>query len=298
MNDGGVYTTEPGFTGILVNGVEILNYKSKDVVYAGSLTEIEVIAPGQGYDIINPPIVSITDPVGAGASGYCAVRGSLQEIRVVDPGFDYDEIPVIKITGGNGIGAKAFANMKLIDHQSTFNSETNSAQISLSNNTIGFTTFHKFRNAEQVIYATSSQRGVGGLSTDASYYVSVQSPIELKLHKTLNDAISGINTISFTSFGIGNHSLRSYNKKLVLGSVNIENSGSGYENKKRTVSSTVSGINTSINQINISAHDFRSGEIVKYSTSGTAIGGLTNNTEYYVTVVDNNSFKLSGIGTG
>jgi hypothetical protein len=298
VNDGGVYTTEPGFTGILINGVEILNYKSRDVVYAGSLNEIEVIAPGQGYDIINPPIVSITDPVGAGASGYCAVRGSLQEIRVVDPGFDYDEIPSIKITGGNGIGAKAFANMKLIDHQSTFNSEINSVQISLSNNTIGFTTFHKFRNAERVIYTTSSQKGVGGLSTDASYYVSVQSPIELKLHKTLNDAVSGINTISFTSFGIGNHSLRSYNKKLVLGSVNIENSGSGYENKKRTVSSNVSGINTSINQINISTHDFRSGEIVKYSTSGTAIGGLTNNTEYYVTVVDNNSFKLSGIGTG
>jgi hypothetical protein len=298
VNDGGVYTTEPGFTGILINGVEILNYKSRDVVYAGSLTEIEVTAPGQGYDIINPPIVSITDPVGAGASGYCAVRGSLQEIRVVDPGFDYDEIPVIKITGGNGIGAKAFANMKLVDHQSTFSSEINSAQISLSNNTIGFTTFHKFRNAEQVIYTTSSQRGVGGLSTDASYYVSVQSPIELKLHKTLNDAVSGINTISFTSFGIGNHSLRSYNKKLVLGSVNIENSGSGYENKKRTVSSNVSGINTSINQINIDTHDFRSGEIVKYSTSGTEIGGLTNNTEYYITVVDNNSFRLSQVGTG
>jgi hypothetical protein len=178
VNDGGVYITEPGFTGILINGVEILNYKSRDVVYAGSLTEIEVTARGRGYDIINPPIVSIADPVGAGASGYCAVRGSLQEIRVVDPGFDYDEIPVIKITGGNGIGAKAFANMKLVDHQSTFSSEINSAQISLSNNTIGFTTFHKFRNAEQVIYATSSQRGVGGLSTDASYYVSVQSPIQ------------------------------------------------------------------------------------------------------------------------
>jgi hypothetical protein len=298
VNDGGVYTTEPGFTGILINGVEILNYKSRDVVYAGPLTEIEVTSPGQGYDIINPPILSIEDPIGVGASGYCAVKGSLQEIRVVDPGFDYDEVPVIKITGGNGIGAKAFANMKLIDHQSTFNSEINSAQISLFNNTIGFTTFHKFRNAEQVIYTTSSQSGVGGLSTDASYYVSVQSPIELKLHKTLNDAVSGINTISFTSFGIGNHSLRSYNKKLVLGSVNIVNSGTGYENKKRTIFSTASGINTAINQININTHDFRSGEIVKYSTSGSVIGGLINNTEYYITVVDNNSFRLSQIGSG
>ena len=297
VNDGGVYITEPGFTGILINGVEILNYKSRDVVYAGPLTEIEVTSPGQGYDIINPPILSIEDRIGVGASGYFAVKGSLQEIRVVNTGFDYDEVPAIKITGGNGIGAKAFACMKLIDHQSIFNSEINSAQISLVNNTIGFSTYHKFRNAERVIYTTDSQRGVGGLSTDASYYVCVQSPTQLKLHKTLNDAVSGINTISFTSFGVGNHLLRSYNKKLVLGSVNIQNSGTGYENKKRTVSSTVSGINTSINQININTHDFKSGEIVKYSTSGTAIGGLTNNTEYYITVVDNDRFKLSQVGS-
>ena len=298
INDGGVYTTEPGFTGILINGVEILNYKSRDIVYAGTLTEVEVTGPGQGYDIINPPILSITDPIGTGATGYCAVRGSLQEIRIIDPGFDYDEVPVIKITGGNGIGAKAFANMKLIDHQSIFSSEINSSQISLVNNTIGFTTYHKFKNAEQIIYNTNNQKGVGGLSTDALYYVSVQSPIELKLHKTLNDAVSGIGTVQFTFFGIGNHSLRSFNKKLILGSVNIENSGFGYENKKRTVFSNISGINTSINQINILNHDFIGGEIIKYSTSGSIIGGLTNNTQYYVNVVDTNSFKLSGIGTG
>jgi hypothetical protein len=298
INDGGIYITEPGFTGILINGVEILNYKSRDIVYSGSLTDIEVTARGQGYDVINPPILSITDPVGTGASGYCAVRGSLQEIRIIDPGFDYDETPVIKITGGNGASAKAFANMKLVDHQSTFSSEINSSQISLANNTIGFATFHKFRNAERVIYTTSNQRGVGGLSTDSSYYVSVQSPTELKLHNTLDDAVTGINTVSFTSFGIGSHSLRSFNKKSVLGSVNIENSGSGYENKRRTVSSNVSGINTSINQINIENHDFKNGEVVKYSTSGSQIGGLTNNTEYYVTVIDNNSFKLSQVGSG
>ena len=298
INDGGVYDTEPGFTGILINGVEILNYKSRDVIYSGKLEEVVVIAPGIGYDIINPPVLSIVDPVGTGALGYCAVRGSLQEIKIIDPGFDYDEIPTIKITGGNGIGAKAFASMKLIDHQSFFNSEINSSQISLVDNTIGFSTYHKFRNAERVIYTTDNQRGVGGLSTDASYYVSTQSPIELKLHKTLNDAVSGINTVQFTSFGVGNHSLKSFNKKSVLGSVNIENSGFGYENKRRTVSSNISGINTSINQINILNHDFISGEIVKYSTSGSPIGGLTDNTEYYVTPIDINSFKLSEIGTG
>jgi hypothetical protein len=114
----------------------------------------------------------------------------------------------------------------------------------------------------------------------------------------LGDVISGINTINLTSHGIGNHQLRSFNKKSILGSINIENSGSGYENKKRTVVSSTTGINTSINQINILNHEFQSGEIVKYSTNGSVIGGLSNNTEYYLTKVDEDKFKLSGIGTG
>jgi hypothetical protein len=297
QNDGGTYITEPGFTGILINGVEILNYKSKDLVYYGKLDEVEVISSGIDYDVINPPILNIEDSVGIGAIGHCAVKGFLQEIKIIDPGFDYMETPVIKITGGNGTGAKAFANMQLVDHESQFNSEINSSQVSITNNTIEFLTYHKFRNAEKVIYTSNGQLVVGGLSEESSYYVSVQSPTKLKLHKTLNDAVSGINTIQLSSFGIGNHSLRSFNKKLVVGSINIENSGSGYENKKRTVSSSIKGINININQINIPNHDFKTGEIVKYSSNGTQIGGLVNNKEYYVTAINNNSFKLSEIGT-
>jgi hypothetical protein len=304
INDGAEYPTESGFTGILINGVEILNYKSRDIVYYGKLNQIEISAGGAEYDIINPPVLSIIDPVGLGATGFCAVKGSLKQIRIVDPGFDYAETPIVKITGGNGIGAKAYAGMKLIDHQATFSSENKSEQVSLSNDTIGFSTYHKFRNAEKVIYITNGQQAIGigttpgTLTNNSSYFVSVQSPTQIKLHNTLGDVISGINTINLTSHGIGNHQLRSFNKKSILGSINIENSGSGYENKKKTVVSSTTGINTSINQINILNHEFQSGEIVKYSTNGSVIGGLSNNTEYYLTKVDEDKFKLSGIGTG
>jgi len=301
INDGAQYPTEPGFTGILINGVEILNYKSQDIVYYGQLDEIEVTSPGGGYDVINPPELLITDSVGSGATGYCAIKGSLSEIRIIDPGFDYVEIPSIKITGGNGVGALAYASMKLVDHQSSFNSESSSTQISLTNHTIGFSTYHKFRNAEQIIYITGDQKGVGGISTGSAYFVFVQSPTEIKLHNTLGDVISGINTVNLTSYGIGNHEFRSYNKKSILGSIIIQDSGFGYENKKKTVFSSVTGINTSINQINIVNHEFLSGEVIKYinySSDGSVIGGLTTSTEYYLTKVDDNNFKLSGIGTG
>ena len=307
INDGAEYPTQPGFTGILINGVEILNYKSRDVVYYGKLNKIEVTVGGTDYDIINPPVLSIIDSVGSGAIGFCAIKGSLKQIRIVDPGFDYVETPVIKITGGNGVGAKAYAGMKLIDHQVTFNSEKKSAQVSLTNDTIGFSTYHKFRNSEQIIYITNGQQAIGigttpgTLTNNSLYFVSVQSPTEVKLHNTLSDVISGINTINLTSFGIGNHQLRSLNKKSILGTINIENPGSGYENKKKTVFSSVTGINTAINQINILNHEFKSGEIVKYinySSGGSVIGGLTTSTEYYLTKVDDNNFKLSEIGTG
>jgi hypothetical protein len=301
INDGAEYPTEPGFTGILINGVEVLNYKSNDIVYYGKLNEIEVTSPGSNYDLINPPVLSINDSVGSGATAHCAVKGSLREIRIVNPGFDYAETPVIKITGGNGIGAVAEAAMKLVDHQSTFNSEEKSAQVSLTNNTIGFSTYHKFRNTEQIIYNTNGQKGIGGISTDSAYFVSVQSPTEVKLHNTLGDVISGINTVNLISHGIGDHQLRSYNKKSILGSINIQSSGSGYENKKKTIFSSITGINTAINQINILNHEFESGEIVKYinySTGGSVIGGLTTSTEYYLTKIDDNNFKLSEIGIG
>jgi hypothetical protein len=298
INDGGEYVTDPGSTGILINGVEILNYKSKDRIYYGPLEDIEVNSTGADYDVINPPTLVISDSVGTGATGYCSVNGSLRAIRIIDPGFDYLETPKIKISGGNGIGAKAFASLKLVDHKVYFNAEPQSSQVDTSNNSIGFTTYHKFRYGERVVYRTDSQEGVGGISTNSSYFVSTVDEYTIKFHNTYSDALSGINTISLTSFGVGNQYIESYNKKSVINSINVQSGGVNYQNKKRTA--IASGITTSIENIEIKNHDFNSGEIVKYSTTGSSIGGLTAGENYYVTKVDDNKFRLSlvGIETG
>ncbi len=89
INTGTIYETTPGTTGILANGVEILNYKSYDKVHYGQLEIIDVLGGGKDYDIINPPITRIADSVGTGATGCVAVRGSLKDIRLIDPGFGY-----------------------------------------------------------------------------------------------------------------------------------------------------------------------------------------------------------------
>lgn len=291
------FETTPGFSGILVNGVEILNYKAKDKIIYGEIEELEILSPGNDYDIIDDLNLTIQDSIGFGATGYCAVSGSLTEIRIVDSGFDYLETPTVNITGGNGIGAKAKANMKLIEHQVYFNSEQPSNLVGIGStvSTIGFSTAHKLRNGEGVIYKTDSQKAISGLTTNATYYVSTISTTTVKLHKSFGDALSGINTISLEDYGVGNHSLECINKKLVLASINVEDSGVGYQNRK--TAATSSGISTSTDSITIQNHGYSSGEILTYSTSGTPIGGLSNNSNYYVTKVDENIFRLSEVAT-
>ena len=287
-------STKPGSTGILVNGVEILNYKSKDTIKYGPIQSVDILSPIGGIDIINVPNLIISDTVGTGATGYIAASGSLQEVRVIDGGFDYLNTPTLKIEGGNGQGAFGTVNMKLIDHAPKFFADEASAKVSLTDDTIGFSTFHKFRNAEQVQYQTFDEESVVGLDTSALYFLSVINNTTVRLHPTQADAISGINTISLTGFGVGKHALQTVNKKSIVSSITIVNGGSGYETKKRTAQ--VTGINTSSNIISINDHDYKSGEKVKYSVVGTVAEGLTDNTEYYVTTVDKDSFKLSAVG--
>ena len=295
-NDVEVETT-PGATGILINGVEVLNYKSKDIVYTGRVEKIEVSSPGNGFDIINPPDLVITDSVGIAATGFVAVSGSLREIQLINRGFDFTETPIVSITGGNGVNAKASVNTKLISHSVEFFSDSQSEKVAIgaTNSTIGFSTYHKFRNGEQVVYKPNSQQIVGGLSTSATYFAEVVDSTTIKLHNTLDNAIVGINTVVLSSHGVGKHTLECALQKSIIESINIVDNGSGYENKKRTVAAA--GINTSSDTITIENHDYKSGEILRYFAGTSAIGGLSNETDYYATVIDENQFKLSEIGS-
>ena len=294
--DGGIYPTIPErANGIFVNGVELINYKSEDAIKYGEIEDIKVTSPGSNIDVINVPSLVIEDAVGTGATGYVAVKGSITEIRVKDPGFDYVNEPTVRIAGGNGTGARAKASMRQISHKVDFFADIASANVVIgtasTQSIIGFSTYHKFRDAERVLYRTQDQTGVGGISTDAEYYVFNVDNNSIKLHKTESDATAGINTVFLTSFGVGKHSIESFNNKLVVNSINLVDGGFGYENKKRTA--LTSGISTSMNYVMIKNHDYQSGEIVKYQNIGTPVSGLTVDTEYYVTKIDDNNFRLS-----
>jgi hypothetical protein len=295
--DSGNYVTESGYTGILINGVEIRNYKSTESIRYGEIQRIDVASGGDGYDIINPPVLHISDRIGVGATGTCSVTGSLEQIQIVDSGFDYQGTPTVTILGGNGKGAVARANMTPVPHEVEFISSGPFRTLNLTNNTIGFSTYHKFRDYESVVYDSRQQTGVGGLSTGSIYFVNVVDTTTVKLHTTASDANLGINTVSLTSVGNGIQAIRSTSYKRIVSNIIISDPGSGYSNNERNIPRTV-GIQTSLNQFNIPNHGYKSKEIIKFTPTGNGVLGLSSTKEYYVNKVNDDSFTLSEVGVG
>ncbi len=285
--------TNPGTIGIFVNGVELLNYKSKDVIFYGGIKEIFPTASGKGYDIINPPILNIEDSTGTGANGHVSVKGSLERFDIIDGGFDFIETPVITISGGNGKEASVSANLVSFDYSAPFNA---SSGINTFNDTIGFATYHRFRENEVVTYNPNGQTKISGLSTNSQYYASVIDPVTIKLYSNFEDCVSGINTVNLIGIGTGRQFLNCLLKKKKIGSVNIINPGYGYENKKRTIKSA--GINTFSNAIQIKNHGYSNGELVKYESTQGPIGGLVSGSSYYVSKINQDEFKLSQVAIG
>jgi hypothetical protein len=296
-NTGENYETTHGTTGILINGVEILNYKSDDYLYYGAIKTVDVLSPGDNYDVINPPVLNIS-PASTGLStafGFCGVEGSLRRIDLIDGGFDYIDTPIIDITGGNGQGATAKAKMVSYNHFIDLNPSSTNEKINLIENKIGFSTYHRFRNGELIVYNPGENTPIGGLIKNSKYYTKVVDGYTITLHKTFDDSIVGINTIDLTSYGSGNHRLESTNIKKRVSSIVITNPGSGYKNNKISIPS--SGINTAFDIITTYQIPYNSGDIIYYYGGEENISGLSTG-RYILTKVDNQSFKLSTIGIG
>ena len=296
--------TLPGKIGMFVNGVEIENYKGRDKVFTGEITQITPLAGGSGYDVVTPPILNIqdTDGVGIGATGTISVRGSVEEIQIIDTGFDYIETPTVKLTGGNGSGSVLKAQLKKIVHRVNFNSNDNQV-VDAAVNTIGFTTFHKFRDYEKVVYETNDGVAIVGLTTGAAYYVGVEDAFTVKLYNNQDDAVSGINTVGLgNTLGIGLHTLKAAEKKSILSKIVVADGGSDYTNNKRDIPDFDAvrgvGISSALNIVTIPNHQYINKDIVQYTPGTSPVDGLESNKDYYVSKINDESFRLVEVGIG
>jgi hypothetical protein len=275
--------TDPGYTGMFVNGLELLNYKSSNSVYFGDIKECIMTAGGEGYDVINPPALIIYDEVGVGATGSCNVLGHLERLEVTDTGMGYSEPPTITITGGNGFGAAAEPRMLSIKLENSFVANF-PEDVGLVTNEIRFKEDHRFQDGESVIYETRNTKGIGGLTTESEYFVFVTGQKAMTLHETSTDGFAGINTVNLTSFGDGVQYFVASELKQVVSSVVVTNPGFGYENKQRDVPPI--GVNTVSNYVQIPNHGYQSKEEVVYSFRPEgpkqAITALTKGQSYFV----------------
>ena len=78
-----------------------------------------------------------------------------REVRIVDPDLTIFSVPTLKVEGGNGQGADGQVIMKSIRHAPEFFADEVSAKVTIGTTStesrIGFATYHKFRNVEEVI---------------------------------------------------------------------------------------------------------------------------------------------------
>ena len=296
----GIFKTKPGKTGILINGVEILNYKSNDIVYNGDIIAFDLTSSGNDYDVINPPVLKISDSFGSGAEGKTHIEGSLSEIRVISPGFDYTNQPIVTISGGSGEGAEAEVNLKLIQHNVPFLAgialTNGTGGVDIDNDKIGFTTSHNFRANEEIQYESGTATVVTGISTNSTYFARIVDASTITLHNSFNDSNTGINTVQLTRVGSGKQFFKTVKDKSIISSIVVSKSGSGYKNFEYNI--PTSGINTSLNLITIKDNRFANDEVVNYTPGISAISGLSSTTDYFVKKNDADSFVLYEVGVG
>jgi len=304
--------TLSGGIGILVDGVEITNPESIDKIYYGPLKQFDVLNGGNNYDAINPPRIIISTGAGTTALVDPIISGTVKDIFVDPQDFDIEDVLSLSLTGGNGSGCalEPVIGERFREVQFDSRSLNVGGGIDLNDETITFLTPHNFYDGEPIIYNQNGNSAIltgafqditntptGALVSGDQYIAKFVNTRTIKLFNTSNDYFAGINTVGFstsTTFG-GIHKFRTLPKRT-LRSVKVLNGGSGYTYRKLRVSS--SGISTEYNFISYQNHGLSSGDIVNYSTSGSAIVGLSTVNSYFVDVIDSSTFKLINVGIG
>ena len=304
-NGSGTLTT-PGTTGVLINGVEINNYKSKDVIYYGPIEDVDILSGGEDFDVINPPLVEVSTGAGITAKIQPVISGGFEKVYVDSQDYNIGEITSINISGGNGSGAVIEPVIIERPREVLFNADefSSGGGVSETTNQIVFLTDHNFINGQEVIYNPLGNDpiaiGTAGnninLPTNSTYFVGVTNNKAIKLYNTLSDQQSNANVVGIYTGSVGTHKFSTLSSSRQVSYIKVINKGEGYTNRKLIVNST--GISTSNNTVTFKNHGFNDGEIIEYDYESGQISGITTTNQYFVLKVDDDSFRLCNAGIG
>ncbi len=173
-------------------------------------------------------------------------------------GLTYNRLENVVAWHRHIIGGKSDTTKNIIQQSISFTS--NSSNVNTTANTITISS-HGLSTADPVYYYAASN-AIGGLNNSTLYYAIASDSNTIKLATTASNATAGT-AISFTSAPSSD-----------------------------TTQYIYQGVNISSNFIYSSSHGFTTGDIFYYDNTGTSIGGLSENTKYYIEKIDNNQFKL------
>jgi len=289
--------------GLLANGVELYPPTVFDEqIYYGDIINVKVTSPGSGYDVINGPDLVVQDQNGSGCKAYPTVTGSFSEVRLVSPGIGYQEKPKITVQGGNGFGAVLESNF--VRGKIIVNFKADGTSVNSNSDTIDFPSKHNFDIGEEVFYDAKGNTPIGNLISGSTYFVRPIDSKTISLHTSFQDAVNGTNVFNIGAPSFGFHSFTSLKSKNTITNIYVKEPGSGYSNRKvvvpsrTTAAGTRSGIDTSDNYIFARSHKFSNGDVVRYSSTGNSVGGLSTTTEYFIRTIDDDRFKLYDVGIG
>ncbi len=147
----------------------------------------------------------------------------------------------------------------------------------IGNNELNLGYVDGFQTGDGVVYNDGGGTNLGGLTNGQTYYVIAVNATDIKLAASYEDALSGqAITLSRSLTGSGaNHSLRlAVNPK----------GNTGFRDNIGRMFNPATAVTSTYDSVNVRYVDgFTPGQAVVYSTGGDpSIGGLTNNTVYYV----------------
>jgi hypothetical protein len=175
--------------------------------------------------------------------------------------------------------------------------------INFANNTITIPN-HGFLQGELVEYDSRGQTVINGLETNQTYYVIFVDGNNIRLASTPQnaDANIAINLIESPA-GVGRHTLTSlsqtpdgiYSITSVPSDDTFTVAARGQVPDLTKVFNPRSTVDIELDTLFFASHGFTTGTKVRYNVgeAGTAIGGLSNNTDYYAVVVNQDYFRLA-----
>ena len=248
--------TVSGSVGMLINGVEIQNGKSEDVIFHGEVENFSVVGFGTNYDVVNPPLIQIEN-VSLGSTEALVspvVTGDIREIQVDKQEFDIEDVLSIKLEGGNSGEAVLQPVLRKRNRVLEFSGVTTffGGGVDTFSETITFLNPHNLVNGQILVYDKNNNTPLGIGSFQGSDLTDTESLVDgqqywpevvglstIRLYRSENDYISGVNTVGFTNIAkSGIHKFRIKDAKNTLSDIRIIKSGKPYINRRIFANST------------------------------------------------------------